>query len=188
MDWLLSLVRIVGASVPGASSLLQLQAEIDGKGVDNRLRRLEDPISALHPDVQELAGVLYQAAKTKDQEGVELAEGLYSRYARPLALLDAEGLIVGTHTLARRFGGGLALSNPVFFMYMCALHEKPASMARLLEQVEGARAGTWLRGDSISAELDLPLVTVRAVFKLYVARGLGIMSAEIGTANYRPIA
>ena len=42
MDWFMKLVRVAGASFPGASSLVQLQSEIDSQAMAKRLEELSD--------------------------------------------------------------------------------------------------------------------------------------------------
>ena len=43
MEWFIRLVRIAGASFPGASSLVQFQSELSAIQFENRLKALEDP-------------------------------------------------------------------------------------------------------------------------------------------------
>ena len=167
---------------------MQLQAELDSTKTEKRLARLEDPISALHDDVPELAGTLYKAVIDRRDNYIQLTDDLYERYRRPLALLDAEQLIHGTHTLSKRFGGGITLSNAVFFMYMCALHEDQEKMKKLIALIDQAELNQWLDGKRIARAEDLPSPTVKAVFEVYAARGLGILSRTVGEVMYRPTA
>ena len=51
MNWFFKFVRIAGASFPVASSLVQLQSELDSDELNRRIQKLEDPISNLHEDV-----------------------------------------------------------------------------------------------------------------------------------------
>ena len=66
-DWFAALVRIAGASFPGASSLVQLQAEIDSSSLLNRVQKLEDPISTLHGGVPETARCIYQCLEEQNE-------------------------------------------------------------------------------------------------------------------------
>jgi elongation factor P hydroxylase len=64
MDWLFSIVRIAGASFPVASSLVQLQSEIDSKTLSKRVEKLDDSVSHLHKDIPELSKLIYQELKS----------------------------------------------------------------------------------------------------------------------------
>ena len=71
MNWFYSIVRIAGASFPVASSLVQLQSEIDSNALNERVAKLEDPVSNIHCDVPELARIIYQELKQTD--GINLS-------------------------------------------------------------------------------------------------------------------
>lgn len=185
MNWLASWVRIVGASFPGASSAVQLQTEIDSRKIQTRLRQLEDPISSLHPDVRVVSEQLYGQVRETNRSHFELADTFYVQYARVLGLLEARGHVTATHTLGRRFGGGLTVSNPGFMLYIAALYEEPEHLARFTDLIDKAEVNTWLNGGEISQELDLPLPVVRAMFEILQQQGRGILSGEVGTANLR---
>jgi hypothetical protein len=57
-------------------------------------------------------------------------------------------------------------------------------MDRLLQIVDNAQPKQWLKGAEIAVDLGLPVPVVKGVFDLYAAKGFGIVSKEIGTANY----
>lgn len=63
MNWFFSMVRVAGAAFPVSSMLVQLQAEIDSNELNNRLNRLEDPISHLHENVHDISEVMYKKIK-----------------------------------------------------------------------------------------------------------------------------
>lgn len=184
MNWFFALARVAGASFPVTSSLAQLQAELDSAATQNRLQRLEDPVAAIHPDVNEVTGKIYDAIKQAGRLPVSFNDEFYSRFGRVLALLEARGFIRGTHTFQKRFFTGIWVPDPNFVAYMCGLHENAGKMDRLLERIEQAPRGEWLNGVKIGEELRLPVPAVRAVFEIYSNNGLGSLSREVGTANY----
>ncbi|HEY4304743.1 MAG TPA: hypothetical protein VGM82_09760 [Gemmatimonadaceae bacterium] len=185
MNWLGSLARIVGTANPITALGVQALAELDGRSIQARLRRLEDPIGSLHPDVGELSDAIYAELSEADDSHVELSDEILDRYSRVLAVLDAAGLIQGTHSLHRRFVGGVWLTNPTFVLYIAGLYEDPDLMERTLAHLNAAPSGTWLRGPEIAKEFAMPLPVIRAFFQLFAQRGLGTLSAEIGVTNYR---
>lgn len=88
MNWILSLIRVAGASFPIASSAVQLQAEIDARATQRRLRALEDPLTNLHPDIREISRQIYEAIRATGDRHVKFPEAFHVRYARALALLE----------------------------------------------------------------------------------------------------
>ena len=111
-------------------------------------------------------------------------EETLARYGRVMAILESQGLIRGSHSSQKRFHLGLWLDNPHYIMYMCALFEDPDLMERLLSRVDSTPPKTWLRGAELAEEFALPLPVVRAVFQLYEAKSLGLLSKELGAVNY----
>lgn len=184
MHWFLSLVRIAGASFPVASSLVQLQAEMDSREFDRRLRKLEDPIMTLHPDMPEVSRTIYSRLQGAEANLVQLEPDQYTRFSRALALLEARGFIKGRHTLAQRFGGGLRVTDPSYIVFMAAHCADPGNMAKLVEMVDSCEDGHWLDGHALRAELGLPLPVIQAVFSIYESKGYGICSREIGASKY----
>jgi hypothetical protein len=184
MKWLMSLVRIVGASLPYGSALLQLQAEIDSAAIQKRLRMLEDPISQLHPDVREVSEKLYNQLSATGEATLQFDAGFYAKYGKPLAILEARGFIAGAHAIGMKYVGGLWLQDPGYFVYLCALYEDQSKMDRLIELLAACAPGQWLRGDEIAKDLQLPRPVVKAFFELYEQRGLGTCSKEIGAILY----
>jgi hypothetical protein len=184
MDWLFSIIRIAGASFPVASSLVQLQAEIDSKALLNRVEKLEDPVSFLHHDVPILSKLIYHELKSQESTNLSFSDEFYSKYSRPLAALESQGFIKGVHTLCNRYKGGIYLCDPSFIMYLCAIAEKKNKMEELIKIVDSCEVGNWLDGKKIKIELDLPLPVIRAVFDIYESKGYGLCSKTVGVDKY----
>jgi hypothetical protein len=184
MDWLLSIVRVAGVAFPVASSLVQLQAEIDSKSLKERVARLEDPVSYLHDDVPELSREIYRELKLKNSEKFDFDEEFYKKYGRALAALESQGYIKGSHVIGKRFAAGIRIIDPSFIMYMCALEVDDSKMEALLKIVDSCNVGEWLDGRRIQEEIDLPLPVIRAVFDIYESKGYGICSKEIRACQY----
>jgi hypothetical protein len=184
MKWLMSVARIIGASFPYCSSLLQLQAEIDSAAVQRRLLVLEDPISQLHPGIREVSEKLYNELSAKGEATLRFDPGFYSQHGKSLAILEAQGFIVGSHAIGARYVDGLWLQDPRYIVYLCSLYEDQGRMDRLVELLEACPPGQWLRGEEIANALQLPRPVVKALFDLYEQRGLGVCSKEIGAILY----
>ena len=184
VDWLFSIVRIAGASFPVASSLVQLQAEIDSKALAKRVRRLEDPVSFLHPDVPEASRELYAALKAQDEAHLQLADDFYSRFRRPLAALESQGYLECRRALNRQLPVGIFLSDPSFIMYLCALCERDDAMEQLIQRADSCPVGEWLEGRQIATEIGLPVQVVAACFAIYESKGYGLCSNTLGAVQY----
>lgn len=184
MDWFMSIVRIAGASFPGASSLVQLQAEMDSKALLERVSNLEDPISFLHELVPELSKLLYDKIRTTNSNKLAFDENFYEKYSRPLAALESQGFIKGSHAVGKSFATGLRVNDPSFIMYMCALAEDKQKMESLMKIVDECPKDNWLNGKQLQESLRLPLPVIQAVFVIYEAKGYGLCSKEIGSSQY----
>ena len=114
MDWFFSIVRVAGVAFPVASSLVQLQAEIDSNALKERVAKLEDPVSYLHEDVPELSRKLYRELKLKNSEKFDFDEEFYKRYSRALAALESQCYIKGSHAIGKKFAAGLRIILPPF--------------------------------------------------------------------------
>jgi hypothetical protein len=57
-------------------------------------------------------------------------------------------------------------------------------MDALLARVDETPAGTWIHGEPLAEELDLPLPIVQAIFRMYEAKGLGQCSKTVGLVRY----
>ena len=69
-------------------------------------------------------------------------------------------------------------------MYQCALFESEKSMSELFKIVDKCEAGKWLDGGTISSSLEVSLPVVNAVFDIFVSKGYGLKSGEIGSSKY----
>lgn len=184
MEWLSALIRAVGSSFPGASSLVQLNSEIESSKVKERLNRLEDPISSLHPDIPDVSSKIYDAVKLSNSNAVAFDDEFYTRSSRPLAALEAYGAIRGEHALGKRFACGIRVTSPAYMLYMAALFSSGKSMSKLVETIDKCEPGKWMDGDSVASELGLPSPVVRSVFEIYRDKGYGLISGEIGSNRY----
>jgi hypothetical protein len=186
IDDLLAAIRIAGSAAPLVAPLLQLDAEVDRRGLAKRLEALEDPISRLHPDVAEVSKRLYEEVRRTEGDSAMLHPGpeFFDRYGKALAILESHGLVTGTHTLARRFHSGVRAAAP-YVLYMAARYEDERRLAAAQARIESAPRGSWLDGRELATELGVPWILLAALFDIYEAKGLGVRSKQIGTVNYR---
>jgi len=184
VKWLMSVARIVGASLPFVPSLMQLQTEIDSVAIQRRLLALEDPISTLHPDIREVSEKLYKEMATTGVTKLRFDVAFYTQYSRSLAILEAQGFISGTHAIGAKYVDGFWVQDPRYVVYLCALYEDQGKMDGLVQLLENCKPGQWLRGEAVEADLQLPLPVIKALFKLYEAKGLGNCSKEVGVVSY----
>lgn len=185
VDWFFSIVRIAGTAFPLTAWLVQLQAEIDSKTMAERVAKLEDPVSFLHPDVPELSQKIYQELKKKEaSENIEFDRDFYSRYSRALAILESQGYIKGLHSLANLYDGGISVVDPSYIMYLCAVAEDGEKMEALIKRVEECQIGEWLDGYNIQKSIDLPIPVIKAVFQIYESKGYGTLSREVHSCQY----
>lgn len=184
MKWLMSVSRVVGASLPFVPSLIQLQAEIDSAAIQRRLLALEDPISLLHPDIRDVSEKIYAELVSTDSAKLKFDEAFYARYGRPLAILESQGFINGNHAVGGRYVDGFWLGDPKYVVYLSALYEDQSKMDRLVELLENCKPGQWLHARDFEADIQLPRPVIKALFQLYEARGLGQCSNEIGAVSY----
>ena len=184
MDWLLSITRVAGASFPVASSLVQLQSEIDAKSLLVRVAKLEDPVSHLHKDIPKASRIIYQKLKEDDSNTLNFENDFYKQYSRALAVLESQGYIKGGHALGQNYAEGITLIDPSYIMYLCALEEDANKMESLIKQIEACAIGDWLNGNVIKATTGLPIPTIMAVFEIFESKGYGLCSQEIGSCMY----
>lgn len=184
MDWLFSIARIAGASFPVASSLVQLQAEIDSRKLLDRVKRLEDPISCIHEGTPELSRLIYKQLKSTESPTIVLDPEMYAKYSRPLAALEKLDCIRGLHAIGSKYAAGFRLSDPTFVMYMCALEEDISRMKGLINLVDNCTAGQRLQGEKIKEQIDVPMPVIAAVFEIYERKGYGFCSKEVGATTY----
>ena len=184
MDWFFSIMRVAGASFPVASSLVQLQSEIDSKALLERVQKLEDPVSFLHDEVPALSKAIYHKLKSQESTKLLFSDEFYSKYSRPLAVLESHGFIKGCHAIEKRYASGIRLCDPSFIMYLCAIAEDKDKMEELLKIVDSCEVGKWLGGNDIRADIELPLPVIKAVFDIYESKGYGLCSKTIGAVRY----
>lgn len=188
MDQFLSLLRIAGASFPGSASLVQLQAELDTKELRRRIEGLEDPIGQVHPDVDDLGRTLYDEVASSGTTKVTLPGELYLRFSWALAALEAAGLVVGGHALGQRYQDGVRITDPTFLLYLARAFGDAPALEHLIAAVDQCVVGRWLDGSQLAQDMSLPLPVVNAVFRVYEAKGYGLVSKTIGESRYRGMA
>ncbi|MBE4360648.1 hypothetical protein [Vibrio parahaemolyticus] len=184
IDWFCKIVRIAGVNFPGAASFVQFQAELDSIAMSKRIEKLEDPISYLHEDIQEVSKLIYAQLVTCDSVNLDFGDDFYVKYSRPLAALTKSGYISQNNVLGSRIPLGINLIDPSFILYMCAIAGDSKTMAHLVKTVDECPVGQWLNGKVLKEELAIPLYVIRAVFEVYEAKGYGLLSREIGSCNY----
>lgn len=97
--WFTKLIRIAGASFPGSSSLVQFHSEIESYQTDRRIKKLEDPISYLHEDIESVAEIIYGQVLAQDSWKLKFNDSFYLKYKRCLAVLNKANLISMTRGL-----------------------------------------------------------------------------------------
>jgi len=176
-------MRIAGVNFPVAASFIQVSNELDAIKIQKRLDALEDPISNLHKDVPELSQVIYHALLDNDSPMLSFRPDVYSKYSRPFAILDSQGLI-------KKFNQGgsypvqIEVSDPSFILYLFARFEKPEKMDSIVKKVDNCEDGQWLNGYDIQKEIKLPIVFIQAVFDIYQENGFGFCSKTLGECAY----
>lgn len=188
MNWFFTIIRVAGASFPGASSLVQLQSELDANAFSERVKRLEDPISCLDTDVPKFSKNLYLEMKKTNNNKLKFGDELYQKYSRPIAILEANGLIDCDSAIGRDSPVAIWVLNPTYVMYLCQLYEDPAKMELLIKQLEECPKGRWLGGKKLAEEIGVPIPVVSACFDIYEAKGYGMCSNEFGTVKYCGVA
>ena len=184
MNWFFAITRIAGASFPGASSLVQLQAELGAEALSKRVQCLEDPISTLHEDVPELSKKFYEVLTETDYNKAQFDDDVYSKFSRAIAVLDKKGVIECQHALGTHNPVWIYINDPSYIMYLCERFGDSKSMEALVQRLESCKRGEWLDGKIIAKELKLPRPVVAACFDIYEAKGFGERSARVGSTQY----
>jgi hypothetical protein len=184
MNWFYSIIRVAGASFPGASSLVQLQAEIDSKVLDDRISKLEDPISNLHSDVPDLSRNIYRNLKTYNSAYLDFDEDFHKKYSRALAELESKCYIRRSDAIGKNCAPKIRILNPLYIMYLCKLEEDSKKMESLIKLVDECKAGESLDGNNIQMSIDLPLPVIKAAFEIYESKGYGLCSKTVGSCKY----
>ncbi|MDH5938943.1 hypothetical protein L8R84_22820 [Vibrio splendidus] len=185
VDWFLKVIRISSAWNPVAAIFLQLQSEIDGLEINSRLNNLEDPISSNCGNAPELSKAIYEQIKG---ENSSFMQDVYVHYARPLALFESEGYLKRRMIMGSPYAQGIESFDATFILYLARLFENQANMSELYSLVDNCNIGVTIDGIQLANSLAIPIDVVRAVFSLYVDKGFGLLSNELGTCNYRGVA
>jgi hypothetical protein len=179
-DWFCLAIRVIGASFGGTASLLRAQDEIAAKQMKERIERLEDPISNLHEDARKVSKEIFDKMVELDSEVLEFDEEFYAKNNRVLAIFDSKGLLKGKGVLSKRYYTHIILTDPVYILYLCNLFADTNSMKKLYETVDSCQPGDALLSRKLQEELDLPLPSIEAMFKIFEAKGLGLVSEFTG--------
>lgn len=182
IDWFCKFIRVIGVNFPVSSSLVQIQAEIDSKLIEQRLAALEDPISVLHADIHIFSKALFDVVVVQNSVVLEFTDEFYKKYSRVIAVLEREGLIQTDRAAGNSFPLSIILSNPLFIMYIFALYEDPSKMEVLFDLVDNCTVGIWLDGETI--DCDVSIVAISAMFCMFSEKGYGLLSNEIGVCRY----
>ncbi|AEG13649.1 hypothetical protein Sbal175_4440 (plasmid) [Shewanella baltica BA175] len=184
IDWFYKVVRIAGVNFPVAASFVQLQAELDSIAMYKRIEKLEDPISYLHEDIQEVSNLIYAQLVEEDSVNLNFNDEFYLKYSRPLATLTKSGYISQNNVMGSIIPIGINLIDPSFILYMCVITGDSKAMDNLVKIVDECPVGQWLNGRTLKEDLTIPIYVIRAVFEVYQAKGYGLLSREIGSCNY----
>lgn len=174
---ILSLFKVIGASLPIVPSLIQMDSEIKQRELLERIDRLEDPISTLHEDVYSVSECIYKKIKERNRLTLEFEDGFYKRYSKPLFSLEKKGYIQGCHAAGRFFARGFQVKDPYYIAsYLCVFFEDPGKYAELFEKMNNSKRGDIFYSDQTAQELCLPEPVICAVFKIYGQKGWGDFS------------
>jgi hypothetical protein len=190
VNWFFAMVRVLGSAFPLTSAVVRIQDEIDradSREVQRRLDDIEDPISALHPEVREVSRSIYEKLSATDANKLTFEPDFIDRHRRVLAILEGRGLIEATHTIGaggQFYGGELWVKSPTYLLYLASLYEDPELMDQLVERVDTCAPGHWLDGRKIAEDIPLPIPVIKAVFDAYEAQGLGLCSRTVGAVQY----
>jgi uncharacterized protein (UPF0335 family) len=184
MNWFFKTVRIAGASFPGAGSLVQFQAELDAETLNERIHKLEDPISTLHEDIYDLSKEIYSELKNSDSNSLNFNETFYTNYSRALAALGSRGLITQDNVIGSRIPLGLNLVDPTYILYMASQFENQNSMQEIFDIVDRCQIGESVSAEQLSEALGLPKYVIRSVFEVFESKGFGCRSGGLTKFRY----
>ncbi len=185
MEWFIRLSRVVGASIPGAASLVQLQSEINSKDFEERLRSQEDPIGSLDSNVKKVSKILYEALRDQDKTSLDFDEDFYKEYNHTLIVLSNNGYISRTDTLNSKYPLEINLLNHTYILYMAAFFADAKKMDSIIETVDTCPAGKILNAETLSIETDISKYVIRAVFLLYAEKKLGFCTGGMKKLRYQ---
>jgi hypothetical protein len=184
--WAITGIKVIMSMNWLGSVAVAVGGEISSRKIQERLRRLEDPIGSLHQDVRPLAEHLYRQMAESGRTMVPPTPEL-EQYARALGMLASHGHV----ELTRVMVGGIravGLKSSAFILYSAWLTEDPDLMERLFRTVDTTPAGSSINGNDLAAELTLPMPVVRALLRVYADNKLGILSSTSKTPHYRALA
>jgi hypothetical protein len=176
MGWFSSVVHIAATQFPVTSALSRWQDEIDRRKTEERLIRLEDPISQLHEDAQKVSRAIFDKMVELDSQYLEFDEEFYATNNRVLTIFDAERLLKGHGDMTRLYYTFIVLTNPLYILYLCDLFADKDSMEKLYKAVDSCHLNESLLSKDLQEELTLPFPVIEAVFEIFEAKGLGFLS------------
>lgn len=184
MNWFFKLVKIAGASFPVASSLVQLQSELDSDELNRRIQKLEDPISNLHEDVYGLSKGIYRELKNTDTINLNFSDEFYKKYSRALAALESSNYILQNYRIGSRIPLGIELSDPTYILYMALQFENQESMQEIFDIADRCQIGESVSAENLAPSLMLPKYVIRAVFEVFESKGYGLRSGGMTKFRY----
>ncbi len=188
IDWFFRLVRIAGACNPASAVLLQFQSEMDSIAVNKRLDSLQDPISSIHDSSYDLCKCLYDGLVTGEPNILDFSKESCINFSRPLAMFETKRYLKRNMVLGYKYATEIELTDPSFALYLGRKFANQISISELYDLVENCEVGESIDGIQLSNSLNLPLILVRSLFQIYQENGLGLLSNESGTCNYRGVA
>lgn len=93
-----------------------------------------------------LSIAIYNKLKLQNSTKLLFNEEFYSKYSRPLAVLESQGFIEGCHAIGKKYASGIRLCDPSFIMYLCGITEAKHKMEELLKIVDSCEDGGEMAG------------------------------------------
>jgi hypothetical protein len=182
----ISAVKIAAQAFPPfAPMLAQWISELESVTINERLNRLEDPLAKYGPRAKELVRVLYRLIQAQKYPTTRLdITPELKPFVRELNYFEADGLLIGSHTIDGDYKEGLRLTNAAFIVYLAVLNEDEAKITKISEIMDEVTKP--LNGAKIGKSIDLPLIVINAFFKKYEEMGQGLVSNEVGSSVYSP--
>jgi|GEM_PF-3670191 len=181
-----SFYKIIFASLPGFSNVIQYFAELESEEIERRLRVLEDPLGQFDSGAKDLCVKLYDAVKSCESVSAKIPwSDCFEPFLKTLRRFEAHGMISGTPVLGdtNAYRHGIWL-KPRFLVYIAMLGgDEPwcRDLADLMSQLD---SGNSLDGKKVAQSIKLPLPVIDAYFHLFESEGQGMKSREIGRSYY----
>ncbi len=150
--------------------------------------KLEDPISHLHEDVQEVSKAIYDKFILANDTSLTFPNEFYQKYNRALTALATEGYIGKERSINSTLPLAVNLVNPDYILYMCFHFEDSRKTQEISDLVDGCEAGQTLDAELLADSIGLPKYAIRAVFEVYESKGLGFSTGGIKKLRYQAIA